>query len=60
MNRKMLECPLMGKKIKDETCFDISMYAEGLSPINFIPKELQEREDDIKEICLKCKNHRYD
>ncbi len=54
-----VNCELLKKEIDDGICFDISMVSEGLSPDRFAPKEVLEI-NDYKNVCLNCKNHRYD
>lgn len=54
-----IECPLMGKKIEDGICFDISMYAEEIAPARTVPNEVLQIENCRKK-CLECKYHRYD
>lgn len=53
------ECPLMGRKISKETCYDIHMVAEGMAPERSAPKEAAEN-PDYKKICLNCKYHVFD
>lgn len=52
-------CPLLKKEISIEQCFDVCMYAEGLAPARFLPKNIQPSEE-TKEICNNCENHRDD
>lgn len=54
-----VNCPLLNRTIDTGICFDIAMYAEGLSPVRFIPEELQ-HEKDIPERCLQCEHHKTD
>lgn len=56
---RKVNCPLMKEIIEDGVCFDISMVAEGLAPEYTAPKKIQNYEN-YKDICLSCKNHRYD
>lgn len=55
----MIMCPLINEKIDEGYCFDTSMVAEGLAPKTTAPENMVNLEN-FKEICLKCKNHRYD
>lgn len=53
---RMRYCPLMGKEITDEVCFDINMHVDEGAPKRTVPKEILSVEG-YKEICLKCEKH---
>lgn len=57
MTGKMIDCPLMGERIEDGTCYDISMVAEGLAPVGTAPEQAVNTAD-FKRICLECPKHR--
>ena len=51
-------CPLTGKEVSYEQCFDISMVAEGLAPEYTIDKEVKpENIEQCAKRCIACKNH---
>ena len=52
-------CPLMGRKIDDDTCFDIHCVVEGGTPLYVAPKEIFQYKN-YREICLACQYHRDD
>lgn len=52
-------CPLMGMKIENEICFDISMVVDDGAPDWSAPKEAL-LVPNFKEICTKCPSHRDD
>lgn len=54
-----IECPLMGELIDEGTCFDIHMVIEDGAP-SWTAPEKAVKNPKLKEICLKCPNHRND
>lgn len=61
MNNTKIEffCPLIEEIIEEIICFDIHMVVEKLAPKWTAPKKIYEVED-YENICLNCKNHRFD
>lgn len=53
------ECPLMGEKINDVTCFDIHMVVEGMAPERTAPKKAVQN-PNRNDICLKCPYHIFE
>ncbi len=58
MENKAIDCLLYKRSISDLECFDVHCVCEG-APERFVPKDIREI-PKYKEICLKCKNHRFD
>ncbi|MFI3231200.1 MAG: hypothetical protein R3Y29_06610 [bacterium] len=52
-------CPLMDEVIEYIVCFDIHMVVERLAPKWTAPEKIYKIED-YENICLNCKNHRFD
>lgn len=50
------DCPLMGEKISDVTCYDIHMVVEGMAPEWTAPKKATEN-PSRENICLNCQYH---
>jgi len=55
----LIKCPLMGKEIVEEICFDISMVVEEGAPA-YTALEEATKNQNYKEVCLNCPNHRFD
>ena len=51
-----VECPIMGKIIENEVCFDICLVAEGASPKSELPIGMELTESKRHQ-CMQCKNH---
>ncbi|NLS84154.1 MAG: hypothetical protein GXZ14_00870 [Ruminococcaceae bacterium] len=54
-----VECPLMGKKIDMDTCFDIHMVVCGDAPKWTAPAEIYATADYVG-VCNACQYHRDD
>jgi hypothetical protein len=52
-------CPLMNGTIDYGVCFDIHMVVAGEAPLWTAPSKAT-GVPDFKNICLKCKYHRFD
>jgi hypothetical protein len=51
-------CPLTGKEITYEDCFDISMVVEDLAPEYTIDERIKPQNiDECKGRCMTCKKH---
>lgn len=57
MKRGNVFCPLYDKEIYEGDCFEITVTAEGMGPIDLKERLLAENENFI-DICLNCPNHR--
>lgn len=56
---KEVFCPLMNSIIDYKTCFDIHMIVEDGAPAWTGPAKATSV-PDFKNICIKCKYHRFD
>jgi hypothetical protein len=54
-----VECPLMNKKIEENTCFDIHMVVSGEAPKYTAPEEIF-NVLNYQSVCKNCKYHRND
>lgn len=54
-----VHCPLMGKEIDMNTCFDIHVVVEGAAPKWVAPKKIYETKN-YEEVCNSCQFHRDD
>lgn len=52
-----IKCPLLGREIEEEICFDITMVAERMAPEYTAPMEATIIEN-YRNKCLECENHR--
>ena len=58
MTKKTVFCPLCGREVTGDECFDISMVAEGTTPDRFLPNDIKPEQVKASEnTCLKCKYH---
>lgn len=58
MNQKTVFCPLCEREVTGDECFDISMVAEGTTPVRFLPADVKPEQVKSHEItCMKCKYH---
>lgn len=51
-----VECPIMGRIIENEVCFDICLVAEGTSPRSELPLGF-DLTPEKQQQCMRCKNH---
>ena len=49
-------CPLVLRPINILTCEDVSLTAEEMQPIRFVPEEFRVSAD-WKAACMNCPNH---
>lgn len=58
MTQKTVFCPLCGRRVTGDECFDISMNAEGSTPDRFLPSDIKpEQVKANADACLKCEYH---
>lgn len=58
MNQETVFCPLCGRRVTGDECFDISMNAEGSLPDRFLPEGIKpEQVKANADTCLKCEYH---
>lgn len=54
-----VNCPLIGKEIDEETCFDIHCVVDGGAPDDIAPEEVF-NDKNFRDTCKACVFHRDD
>lgn len=54
--KKTVFCPVLGREIEADDCYDAALVYEEMSPFSELPKEMSFT-DENQSKCLKCKYH---